>query len=77
MQVALFSNNAHTGHDIDNCNQAPLAGGQTCLVMVDHLPDDSYAACKVTASNVSKLRGTFDISEADGQYIVRVGEELK
>ena len=77
VQVSVFSNNDFPGYDIDNCNQAPLAGGHTCLVLVDRLPDDPYAACKVTASNVSKLRGTFDISEATNEFIVRVAEDLK
>jgi hypothetical protein len=79
VQVALVSNNAHTGHDIDLCNQAPLAGGHTCLVLVDDLPDDSYFACKVTASNVSKLRGTLELAEGFGGFGVRVlaAEELR
>ena len=77
VQVSLFSNNAHTGYDIDTCNQAPLAGGHTCMVLVDHLPDESYAACKVTASNVSKLRGTIELWEDDKQFVVRVAEELQ
>ena len=65
VQVSLFSNNDFPGYDIDICNQAPLAGGHTCLVIVDPLPADSYVACKVTASNVSKLRGTLELWEVD------------
>jgi hypothetical protein len=79
VQVALVSNNAHTGHDIDTCNQAPLPGGHTCLVLVDDLPDASYFACKVTASKVTKLRGTVELAEGFGGFDVRVlaAEELR
>ena len=77
VQVALVSNNAHTGYDIDTCNQAPLAGGQSCLVLVDDLPDDSYAACTVTADTVTKLRGTLELWEDDKQFIVRAAEDLR
>jgi hypothetical protein len=79
VQVALLSNNDHTGHDIDTCNQAPLAGGHTCLVLVADLPDGSYVACKVTASNMSKLRGTLELAEGFGGFDVRVlaAEELR
>jgi hypothetical protein len=60
-------------------NQAPLPGGHTCLVLVDDLPDDSYFACKVTASNVTKLRGTVELAEGFGGLGVRVlaAEELR
>ena len=77
VQVEVFSNNAFPGYDIDLCNHAPLAGGQSCLVMVNRLPDDSYAACKVTASNVSLLRGTFELAEDTKDFIVRVAEDLR
>ena len=77
VRVEVFSNNAFPGYDIDICNQAPLASGQSCIVMVNHLPDDSYAACRVTASSVSTLRGTFELSEDDKNFIVRVAEDLR
>ena len=59
VKVSLFSNNANVT-DIDVCNDGPLPGGHTCIVTA-FLPDDSYVACKVTASNVSNLRGTLEL----------------
>jgi hypothetical protein len=76
VQVSLFSNNEHTGYDYDTCHQAPLPGGQACYVIVYAMPADSYAACKVTASNVSKLRGTLEVWEDEWPITVRVAEEL-
>jgi hypothetical protein len=77
VRVSLFSNNGLIV-SLDLCNGAPLAAGHTCLVMVDDLPDDSYAACSVTATNVTKLRGTFELFEA-GTHDSRVfvAEELR
>jgi hypothetical protein len=63
--VALISNNDNVP-DIDVCNGALLAAGHTCL-MTAYLPDDSYVTCKVTAGNVTKLRGTLELSEVPGQ----------
>jgi len=63
VQVSLFSNNAPVVQ-IDGCNGVPLPAGRVCRV-VAALPDDSFAACSVTADNVSKLRGTFEIHEFD------------
>ncbi len=59
IQVRVFSNNAPVVTS-DSCNDAPLAGGRACQVVVD-LPDSSYAACSVTAMTVRKLRGTLEI----------------
>ncbi len=77
VQVSLVSNNGVGVMDIDTCNQAPLAGGGACMVMTDELPDDSFVACKVTASNVSSLRGTLEIGEFDHESRVRAAEDLR
>ncbi len=61
--VSLFANNAPVV-EIDECNGVPLPAGHTCRVQAA-LPDDSFAACSVTAGNVSKLRGTFEIHQFD------------
>ncbi len=63
LQVSIFSNNSPV-FMYDTCYDAPLQPGRTCLVVVD-LPDASYAACSVTAGNVSKLKATLEIR---GQY---------
>jgi hypothetical protein len=73
--VSVFANNGVVT-DIDTCSGQPLAGGRTCLVTA-YLPDDSYAACEVAASNVSKLRGTFELSQVDNFYRVFLAEDLR
>jgi len=80
MQVRLFSNQpGPLSIDFDSCNQAPLPGGQACAVLVEDLPDASYFACTVTASNVSKLRGSIELLADFGNVGSRVlmGEELR
>ena len=76
VQVALFSNNGLIV-SFDNCNDGPLPGGDTCVVLVNDLPDDSYAACSATAGTVTKLRGTFEVREITPTLRVLVAEELK
>jgi len=78
--VTVFSNNdlGVAGVTVDTCNHAPLGAGHTCLVLVSDLPDGSYAACSVTAPTVTKLRGTFELSNATTHnHEVFVGEELR
>ena len=70
VKVSLFSNNSPVV-TFDNCNGAPLLAGHTCQVEVD-LPDSSDAACSVTAGNVGKLRGTFEVREVSFNPIQRV-----
>ena len=51
----------------DFCNGHPLGGGQTCLVSAEIFQDlgkTSYVACKVTAPNVTNLRGTLEFAES-------------
>jgi hypothetical protein len=78
VEVSLFSNNGLVV-SFDNCNTAPLLAGHTCLVQVNDLPDSSYAACRVTASSVSKLLGTLEVREVSFNPIARVlvAEDLK
>ena len=76
VQVSLFSNNGLIV-SFNGCNGSPLAAGQTCVVLVNDLPDDSYAACRVTAGTVAKLRGTFEVREINPILRVLVAEELR
>lgn len=75
VQVSVFANNGVVT-DIDTCNGQPLAGGRVCLVTA-YLPDDSYAACEVTAPNVTRLRGTFELSQVDNFFRVFLAEDLR
>src|SRR5262245_4200502 len=78
--VSVFSNNdlGVAGVTVDTCNHAPLRARHTCLVLVSDLPDGSYAACSVTAPTVTKLRGTFELSNATTHnHEVFVAEELR
>jgi hypothetical protein len=47
------------------------------VVLLDRLPDDSYAACRATAGTVAKLRGTFEIRETSPTLSVLVAEDLR
>ena len=62
----------------DNGHPRTLAGGETCLVSANlsegeiGLTGDagsfgSFVACKVTAPNVSNLRGTLELAESPSQ----------
>jgi hypothetical protein len=77
VDVDLFSNNSPVIL-FDNCNTAPLQPGHTCQVEAD-LPDSSYAACKVTAGSVAKLRGTFEVREVSSNPVKRTlaAEDLR
>jgi hypothetical protein len=79
VHVSVFSNNGlSVNPGFQNCNGVgPLGAGHTCVVLVDDLPDSSYAACSVTAGNVSKLRGTFELREITPTLRVLVAEDLR
>ena len=63
--------------DLDLCNGTPLQAGDTCFVS-KFLPDDSYVACRVTANNVTNLRGTLELSETPThEFNVFLSEELR
>jgi hypothetical protein len=75
VEVSLFANNGVVV-TFDGCNTAPLAGGRTCVVLAS-LPDDSYAACSVSAGSVLKLRGTLEVREEHPFPKTLVSEELR
>ena len=75
--VSLLANNDTTPiFDFCHVNGNPktLAAGETCLVSADLLEGDaglvassgggSYVACKVTATNVTNLRGTLELADS-------------
>jgi len=77
--VSLITNNNDAVGIFDFCKQngkpRKLAGGETCLVSAelsggpfglnaDLVSPGSYVACKVTASNVTNLRGTLELAES-------------
>jgi len=77
VQVSLFSNNAIVAAQYhDSCSGVALPGGQTCWVLVDHLPDGSFAACSATSGNIAKVRGTLEIRHRSPLRIL-VSEDLR
>lgn len=61
-----------------NCNQAPLPGGRTCVVLVDDLPDDVTFACSAVVSSATNLRGIAEVRQiTNGGLRVVVSEELR
>jgi len=74
--VSMLSNNGMV-HLFDNCQgdggPRTLAAGQSCSVM-KQLPDDSFVACKVTAPDVTKLRGTLEV---DHNFNTNVAVDLE
>jgi hypothetical protein len=74
--VDLFSNNGLLVN-LNTCNGSPLPAGRTCVVLVNDLPDDSFAACSATANNVAKLRGTLEVRQISPILRVLVSEDLR
>jgi hypothetical protein len=74
--VSIFSNN-EVVPIVDFCQSdgdpRALAAGESCYVL-SFLPDDSFAACTVTAQNVRTLRATF---EANAQFNTIVAADLR
>lgn len=74
--VSLFSNNG-TVDEFDDCQgdgePRTLAGGESCVVL-KFMPDDSFVACKVTAPNVTNLRGRLEV---DHNFNTNVGVDLR
>ena len=79
VSVSLITNNNDAVGIFDFCKQngqpRKLAGGETCLVSAelsggpngltaDAVSPGSYVACKVTAPNVTNLRGTLELAES-------------
>jgi hypothetical protein len=47
-----------------NCNQAPLPGGRTCVLLVNDLPDDVTFECSaVVSGSVKNLRATAELRQ--------------
>ena len=79
VSVSLITNNNDAVGIFDFCKQngqpRKLAGGETCLVSAelsggpnglnaDAVTPGSYVACKVTAPNVTNLRGTLELADS-------------
>ena len=48
--------------DFENCNDAPLASGQTCVLLVNDLPDDVTFECSALVNGSAKnLRGNAEL----------------
>jgi len=75
VQVSVFSNNGVVLAQ-DRCNGQPLPAGQSCSVAA-FLPDDSFVACKLTASSVANLRGVLELSEVTSDHDVFLAEMLR
>lgn len=74
--VTLFSNNGIAIGDIhDFCSGQELSPGQSCVYLVDHLPDDSYAECRVTSG--ANLRATLEVREQSPTLRTLVAEDLR
>jgi len=81
VQVSLFSNNSIVAAQYhDSCSGVALAGGHTCWVLVDHLPEASFAACRATSGSIAKVRGTLEIRAIRDQpptLRILVSEDLR
>jgi hypothetical protein len=75
VQVSVFSNNAVVLAQ-DRCNGQMLPAGSSCSVAA-FLPDDSFVACRVTASSVTNLRGVLELSEVTSDHDVFLAEGLR
>jgi hypothetical protein len=64
--------------DFQNCNDAPLAAGHTCVLLVDDLPDDTTFACaaKVTGS-AKNLRTSIEIRDLGNGLKVLLADQLR
>jgi len=48
--------------DFQNCNDAPLAGGHSCVLLVNNLPDDVTFECSAAVSgNVKNVRASAEV----------------
>jgi hypothetical protein len=75
VEVKVFSNfgpNEPLNPSFQNCNNAPLAAGRTCVVLVNDLPDSQFVACSVTGDKLGKVRGTLEIRESTPGTPLRV-----
>jgi hypothetical protein len=80
VEVKFFQN---FGVELDpgfqNCNDAPLAAGRTCVLIVSNLPDDVVFSCSAkTAGSAKNLRGILEMRghTANGLKVI-LAEELR
>ena len=84
VQVKIYDNfgpNNPLTPSFQNCNNAPLPAGRTCVVLVSvsGLPDSSFVGCMVTGDALGKIRGTLEIRESTPglPFRVTVAEDLR
>lgn len=64
--------------NFQNCNNAPLPAGRTCVVLVNDLPDDVFFSCSAVVSGSAKnLRGTVEVRDISPTLKVLAAEELR
>jgi hypothetical protein len=64
--------------DFQNCNDAPLAAGQTCVLVVSDLPDDTTFACAADITGSAKnLRATVEIRDLGNGQKVLLADKLR
>ena len=64
--------------NFQNCNNAPLAAGRTCVVLVNDLPDDVFFSCSaVVAGSEKNLSGTVEVRDVSPILKVLAAEELR
>lgn len=55
LEVKFFQNfGSELAASFQNCNQAPLAAGRTCVALVNDLPDDVVFSCSATIAGSAK-----------------------
>ena len=79
VQVEMYQN---AGFPIiisfQNCNDAPLPAGRTCVVIANDLPDDVTFQCSATATGSAKnLRGNVELRAIPGGLRVILADELR
>jgi hypothetical protein len=61
-----------------NCNDAPLAAGHTCVLLVNDLPDDTTFACAATVTgSAQKLRTSIEIRDLGNGLKVLLADKLR
>jgi hypothetical protein len=61
-----------------NCNDAPLPAGRTCVLLVNDLPDDVAFSCSAVASSAKNLRAAAELRAITSSgLIVLLAEELR
>jgi hypothetical protein len=80
VEVKFFQNfGVELAPDFQNCNNAPLGPGKTCVLIISNLPDDVVFACSAKATgSVKKLRGILELRghTASGLKVI-LSEELR